>query len=698
MKEPTYLHSKLQETLSTENIDDLIWYSDKAFIDSLADEERGRLAWLFIKQARFFLSESFEEKQAERAIDMALFASSDPELRYDAANLYFHLGLFSKKAFYHLQGQELLLRLYVRDTDFFIADERCFQLSGNLLMALYRKLGDEELLLEARGKFGMAISYLFENEGNAFQLYWDASECATFLAKSTKERGDCREALELFRVAAHLSEENPYFLVDFASTLLELSPYCSDLIDGMSLLDLAIATFKKVIEREEGKANRKGGLLYRAWSFLCQASRRRLFLYGDLGDLRAADHAYHQAILAHPEASELWLDWGEMLLGYGWLFKDVRAIEQGLEKLTSLKSGQTDPIRGSYLLGGGMIMLGLFAEDYGLLVEGRERMRVAHSIEKEVRSKKKSSAPLAFGFADLAFGLYFSDKAYLEKAAKGLEKHLKAFPDHPEARFILFEAYLSLALATEKKRYLKRGFSHMERLTEIAPEQFALWHEWGYAILRFGEVERSEATLAEAMKKLERSLELKPSDSALFSYASALLIRGDLEGDDGDYEEALLILSDLVLKSPRPLYLLQRAIALSRLGEIASDLGLMQEALATFERLIECEGDNELLLAEWGYLLLVISEHVEDADEKKTLQGQAEKRLLGALSLAHYEVHYHLACLYSLVGRLDLSLCHLVAAIDYGVIQGPALALHDDWLAALSKSEGFQKILEEAKG
>lgn len=684
MKELSPLYIKFQESLSNENFADIDQFQDKDFLEQLSDKEKNDLASLFLRRSHHYLGKDFREKEVASSVDRAcLISRTSVSLLIESADLLYQLSLSSKKSYYLHQALELLEEAKRLNESLFSESIRGYWLIAKVILKSFEQYRDETLIVDALAKYEAAERIVNESDPKAGAFFADYAKVKLFLANQSEELTDYKSALDKFKKASDLGENSPSFLVDWSEALYHLGIR----LGNPSLLELADKILTPVAASKIDKEAHDS-----AWILLPLIASDMLFMTGDESYLKKADTLYKEALLLLPHAADLWLGWGWIYLRYGWLKKEVGYVENALTKLTALKVKECSPRRVAALMSMGMAMMGLFLEDYTLLRQSKENLIAFLSYDTS-----DPSLVSALGFSELSMGLYFSDESYFEKAIQLLKEAQNASPGNFFSLFLLYEAYVAYGVLTRQADRLSRGIDYLKRLIELKPNLALLKLEWGIALFRF-EQECGEGMLDEAICKLKEAVEMERSESALFHLALAFMLRGE-ESDEGrDYEEALTLLEELIEKNPNVVtFHREKAIALSRLGEVANDLELLMRSSEIFEQLARVETENDLLLGEYGYTLLLLYDWSENEEDREAYLRAAERRLISAVTLGNKEALYYLAMLYSLANRLEGALCYLKKAYQEGVFVDFEELQEEEWLRNLTESELYKKYLATEK-
>ena len=666
-------------------------------IGSLSSEDRVELANLILQECEKVVLNSARPLSEEMVLHSLSFAEelapSSAELICREAALLFRIGLLqsaqAKKGHSFLLALDKITRAEVVDDTFFEKKPLWWHLWGNILVALSQSVGDETYLVNALTKFERGAQVAEKEEASlTMQLYWDFGNAWIQLGKNSQEIGDIQKGIEKFRKAASLGCSEPNFRIDYGESLVALVA-----LNGETcFLEEATKKFKRAISETYSPDGDQSPTHVRGWMLYAKTAQK---LAECGGEEEEADKVFQDAIIALPDQAELWLDWGELFLRLGWIQKNLSFIETALEKLTSAKVSECDPLRTSALLGQGMTFLGLFIEDLKLLREGEERISAALDIAPE-----NNELILASALSALAFGLYFSEASYFEQAAYRFRLAIAQNSSSPYPRYGLFQSYLFWGVLKKNSGLIQKGLQAIARTVELTPHSGHFWSEWGVALMQLDSIEKGQA--GKAIEKFKQAIAIKDDLGWLFNYGSALDALGDQKGDEFYYDKAIHMLSHVYEKRPnsgRVRY--QLALAYSHRGELTSNVENLYHAADLFEAVVRQEQDDDVVWCEWGYTLLNLAELISDPvhpEKGQELRKEAESRLMRAAKLGNGPANYHLACLYSLSGIYNVAMDYLKRAELSAALPAIEDIESDEWLEDLRQTTAFQEFLEFRRG
>ncbi len=607
-----------------------------------------------------------------------------------SARLLFRYGVLHSKGRFFLLALDKLKLAAESNPLFFDGRYLWWQLWGNILIQLGKLVNDASLFEMALEKFERAASAC---DAISAEVYWDWADAWVLLGQKSGELTDFQQGLAKFEIAAQQEILSPFFRLDYAHALSLYGQH----VGNPALLETAMTQLRGVIVEACDKEGKEPSIVYlAAWRKMALTAKRRYQLSHHLEHFEEADKLLREAILTSPKNGELWLDWGEHFLYAGWIRRDLKLVETGLEKLTATKVKECDPVRVSYLLGIGLVTLGLFLESLKFLKDGNERIQAAIELAPQYGPLK-----YAAGFADLGFGLYFSDAGAFAKAAAVFEAQILEYSNAVDDWYALFQTYIAWGLQEEDPALVHKGLQAIVRVCELRPYSAVHLNEWGIALLRMRQLELDKESVQncveEAIVIFQKAWDLAQEDETLYNWGCAYDLLGDITGEEEHYGKAIDLLSKALDKKPSHLHVRYHlGLALSHLGELVVNADCLSQAIELLEAVAQIESDDENIWSDLGYALLNLAQAILDPhhpEEGESHRREAEKALLRAAELGCGDACYHLACLYSLTGFCDAAL-HYLAKADAADALPPLEDLeHDDWLDGIRDTQAFRDFL-----
>jgi tetratricopeptide (TPR) repeat protein len=645
----------------------------------------------FLQSAEELIETKGAQERLFKILDQAeKLLPNDPFVLCRSAKVLFHFGVLNSSGRCFLLALDKLNMAKETDPNYFETSASWFQLWGNILIQVGKLLGDNSFIGKAIEKYQQGLKRNHQPE-----LYWDCGEAWVLLGKKSGESTDFKQGLAYFHKAQQEGLCSPFFRLDFAHALIAYGKHCGEICyleESLFILkNLIVETY---IPKENPTVSHT-----LAWRQYSLAMKTRYQLTHSEDHFIEADTAYREAILTTRKNSDLWLDWADLYLYAGWIQRDFKLMEAGLDKLTSPKIKECNPIKTSLCLGKGLLYLGLYLENYKAIKDGQERIREAHSLDP-----KNPDLNFAMAFADFALGLYFADPAMIKKSAQAFERGLRRDTSQIEPLHALYQVYLTLGLKLYDRALVKKGIKAISRLSELRPYSPVYLNEWGVALLRLRHLEangdKQQACIEEAIDKFRKANQLRENEETYYNWGCALDLLGDLTGDEEDYGQAIDLLTKVYEKRPSEHVRFQLALTLSHLGELIQSGELLSQACELFDFAVKSDPEDEKAWCELGFCYLNLSEILRDTfkeEEEGAMRNQAEKALTRAAELGSADACYHLACLYSLSGYNEASLHYLTKAKDGNSLPAREELERDEWLENVRKTEAFQLFFKDSE-
>jgi tetratricopeptide (TPR) repeat protein len=669
-----------------------------------------KLAETFLNQADELIDTQYEDPDKFlEALEQAEKAALDNLLVLcHSARALFRYGLLHSAGQFFFLALDKLMLVEEKSSSFLTTDPIWWQLWGNILVEL-GKLIDDAIFFEMAIEKYRCAEVVTRTLGcqNDATLYWDWGNAWALLGQTSGEPIDFQQAISKFAQGINPNNQSkngcrsyflghsiasPFFLLDYGRVFLDYG----QLVGNPYFVEEAIALFRHVIASSDYPRQLPSAAYIAAWKQLALSLKIRFFLTHKLEHLEEANSSFREAILIHAKNGSLWLDWGELYLHGGWLRKDLKLIQIGLEKLTASKIKECDPFRVAALLGTGLMLTGLFLEHLKLIKEGKERVFKALEIDPGNTHLK-----FAWTFALLAPALYFANKECYAQAVSYLQQEITNQPQVVENWHALFQIDMAWGSQVGDIECIKKAIASIAHVCLLRPYSVIYWNEWGVALLRLKEMDNEHdkqiVYLEEAIDKFFKAAELGEDEETLYNWGCALDLLGDISGDEEDYEKAIALLSEALRKNhghPHVRYHL--AMAYSHLGELTADQEYLKEAIVLLELLLRIDPDDENVWSNLGYAQLNLAElplDARDPQERIKYQREAEKSLIRAAQLGNEGVYYYLACLYSLTGLHALSMKYLIRAEIADCLPYKTDLEQDDWLDGIRHTAVFQDFL-----
>lgn len=677
----------------------------------LLPEEKELLAQLFLlaSDQLFIQLENFPPEQVVELVDGRLkilsYLQAACKLTPESARVWYRLGRYLS-----LQGDvtsihesiKALKRSLEIDDGFFDAH---YALASSLLRC---GVMTKSILLynNANKSFKKALKVLPKEGSWLPEFYWHWGITLFLLAKHSGEPVDYKNALGLYRKAYDLGLSSHEFLNDYANACVELGLLVGD--DSI-IRSYAIPFYQEaLIELERQRIEND-----LSWQKECAVKNFNIatcfqYLYETTllkEDFLQAERAFQNVEeLFSDQKPQFWHKWGQLYFFAGrihsaphYFEKAIACFEQG-ERIFVENSGSVEEISSpvAYALWSEALLF--LHEENGeahLLSESYEKAQKAFNARSYKKSKSiHPEVYAAMGLVLAALGSYFQDLSYCDKARdiinQGLLEHTKS-------------ASLWYALGCVKSLYgqvvlsedtLREALLAFLLASKSVYSRFScFWTDWGFVFLSLAEWQQDASLAEEAVRLLERVLELQEEidSNSIFNLACAYGIYGDLADKEEYTERALFLFQELKSRpSIDPHVLLQYASTQLLFSESTGDIESIYKAKELLEEYLAYDQEDEHALHEYALCLMHIGQIEEEKEESCDATGservipavlfQAEEILLRAAASGMQPAVYHLACLYAMMGNYGEAIEKLYEAIEIDSLPPPSDILNEGWL------------------
>lgn len=700
--ENAVLYTQFKECIEKEDISSLDVFKNPHFLDGLKEEEKASLAKLFLRRGEEILFERAAqglEAIVEPVNEAFSFAErlspNQAEMLARQGACHFRLGRLLQEDRHYLLALEKFENAERANPQFFNTHLPYLHLHASCLVAIGKKWQEETFFsgaLALFSRFEGLVKKGATSELPLYDLYWDWGEAWILLGKCSEEPSDFHAGIEKFEKAKSLGCNLPHFQIDFGDALYEYAVMKGSLVH----LEAAITLFKQALVVVTHPENLQPIAYKKGWSVFAKAMKKKALMTMAFADMQAAEAVFQETITAIPDYASLWLDWGELLLRFGWAKKNMALLEASLEKLTSSKMKECNPLMVSALIGEGLMALGLYLDDFSIIKDGQTRIEDACRISPDFLELQYAS-----GFGYLVKGVYFENEAEFNQAACLFEKAIQSHPTKIHLWAGLYQTYFSWGTFSKNEFVLRKALPAIERILELSPETAHYWSEAGLLLLRLASLSEEKENLLElAITKFDHAIQLQSEAVELewvYHMATCHDHLGTLRGDESAYEKAIELYSNLLEKVPNALDVrFSLAQTLSHLGELTGECEFLYRSIDLFESVDKKLEEEDIFLAEWGYTLLNLSTLIYDplhVEEAERLLSRAEEKLIAAAELGNAEVFYSLACLYSISKHLDEAYNYFVKADREDFLPPLADLENDEWLENLRQTQIFQDYL-----
>lgn len=548
-------------------------------------------------------------------------------------------------------------------------------------------LGDEQkeqnYFIMAGEKFKQAIALSQGSKEQLAELYWDQGLNWLKIAENSGEACDVwRAILALNNSSACRQEGSAPFYCDLGRAYFQLALLVNDLRFFLQAIDY----FKKSIALQPAK--------YETWVLLAKTFAKIYLISSDEEYFLSGDECFKKALELNRDDAELLVCSADLLLEWGRVEGDIFRLKQAVERFSCAQklSGNNPKIRtkGAEALA----FLGAFSGSLELIERAEKQILDLCGTYQDYFGVWE-----AYGCCLLSYGIYFNDVDYFDRAIEKFQIGLSL-------NRLVASLWRSLALANKKigemiddPLILERASKFYSKALDLQPNSSALIFEHATLLMSLSELKSDPKLLIEGISLLENRLcnqkdAILKHENWFFFLAKALIIFGDLQDDEECYLRAIDIFNKLLLIEPNyPNIHFYLAVALSHLADLTFDKKEYQGAINFFKLAVKQNAEDDIAYLELGLALVAYAHQMPNEEETQRLYREAEECLTLAGKLGNLQVYYHLACLYSLVGKVDLAMEFIIKATKVEVLPPIDELLQDEWLENLRSTMMFANFL-----
>jgi len=714
---------------------------EAALVYLLGKRERNEVISLFLNRLSHCINELENPTFTSNVDILERVVGEDPESLCRFGELLFLNGLKNDDSLLLLQAYEKFDRASAKYPLFFNDPHGSWwTLFGHLLLYLGESTSDLLYIHQSIEKYQKAVDLLEERQTAASEkyeealskeylrnktflekLYWYQGFSWTILSKYAEEPYDLTKGLNCYERAAELGCADNSFWIHYGRALVILG----DQLHRIEHLHKGLNIFKKVISNSYPPLEESGFIEEESFDPMTLRFRnhlnladpfaevwlqailtaKKIYEYTHLrSDFLEAHDLFEKASQAIADKeSSLWLHWGDLFLKASTLMGKLPFAEIALEKFTSPKLKNCDHLLATSFMTESLVLIGFHLENYRIIREADKR-----ALPLLQAAKDYPETWVTNGLSQMSLGAYLSDERYLFNALDNFSKALECDSQSVYGWHGVFLTYLALGELKKDKEYFFKAQNALSRVLELRPLGAYFWYEYALLLFKLRDLEEDIDTiiniLEDALDKFEIALNLTGGwettleSGWLYPYACTFFLLGDLLGEEGYYQQSLEVLRKLFDDdSEFPYIHFQFGVNYLRLGEISGDRELLKLGIDHLEKNIEIDPEDAPGFGELGYGYLILSEWTDsslDPDSSREFKEKSERYLLIGARIGYEDAYYYLACLYSLMDRIDLSLHFIKRAEKSRLISSFDDLLYDDWLDNLRQSRLFQDFLE----
>lgn len=555
---------------------------------------------------------------------------------------------------------------------------------GTVLLQLGRFHEEHHYFLEAKEKYQKAIALAPGQSSTALaELYWDYGLVWSHIAEHSGEALDISLAIQsLHKAQTQQPAGCPEFWNDMGSSYLQMGL----LVNDSRLYLKAIEYLKKSVDMSPSYLD--------GWMSLGRTFSQLYINTMDDGCVLKASECFEKVTLQEPEDVDAWLEWGQLLAEAGRLNSNTKLLSASSSKCSRahLLDPEDPAIISQWVES--LSYLGALSNKLNLLIEAENKILKAIDTFEDDPDLWR-----AYGICLIGFGRYYSDPDYFEIAIEKLQYGLSLDRTDAEIWHALATAHECIAEITDDIDVTERAARFFVRAIDLKPACPAFIYDAARSLLSYSELVDSLPSLEQAITLFETLLQTQKNvilhhPHWLFEYASALEWMGEISADESYFSRAVEMYSQVLLIDPDyPTIHFRLGVCFVHLGHLALDREYYQKAIQSFALTVRQDEENERGWLEWGLCLVHLAHHTIDPDAMNQFYFEAEQKIIRAGSLGDSNAHYHLACLYSILGRYEEAMNLIRQALRLRTLPPLEELLEDEWLENLRSTREFAQFV-----
>ncbi|MBS0620414.1 MAG: hypothetical protein JSS61_03035 [Verrucomicrobia bacterium] len=554
---------------------------------------------------------------------------------------------------------------------------------GSALCALGVIHGAHHYFLTAKEKLKRAVSLADkQGRGTLAKLHWEIGIVHLHLGQHSGEALELHLAIEAFHAARSQDEKLPgKFWKDYGKACVELAAQIND----PRFYSQAIQYFREAISLDKDP--------FEGWHLLAKALQQLYHHTHDEEHFSQANDCFGSASQLRPHDANLWLEWAEFLCDSAKRVSDIKRLRLCIEKCHRAQGCDPESSRIRALWGEALALLGDYSDRLDLLCEGQNKI-----LEALDDDDTDPAIWYSYGICLKTFGHYYNEVDYYYQAIEKFQQGLSIDRTCHRHWHAIGHTYALLGGMENDPATVELSFRFFQKAIDLHFSTHYLF-DYGIALSKLGQMQHSQHALEaainqfdEALRHQKNALYLHPE--WLFHYACALDALGDFHDDEELYLRAIDTFSQVLMIDPDFYVVHHRlALALSHLGELMEETEHFVRAQHHFRLALRTDEENDGILLDWAVTLINLADHSINAEEAAQAFRDAEQKLFAAMRLGNSQSYYHLACLYSLMGRQDCAMRHIEKALSFCALPPLEELLQDEWLSNLRMTEEFQNFI-----
>lgn len=649
-------------------------------LENLTENEKEKLSEKYLQEGEILLA-----KKDTSAIE---YFNAAAQLSPLSSNVWLRQG----NAFFSygkLKNQEKALFLANKNYKMAASINETFEIYwqwAKTLAFLGKKTEENHYFHTAKEKYQKALDLAKDQSKETLAvLHWEFANLWMTIAQNSEEAGDVRIAIQFYRMSFALQTKiEPLFWCDFGNAYLQMGLFIND----NRLYFEAVDYFTKALRISKDCSEAFFSIAHAYTELYINTLDERCF--------KKAHEAFLEYLKLNPNDADAMLELAQLLGESGKNNKDKKKLKLSIE--ACINANRLDK-KNTFIIGQWVESLSL----YGACINSLELIQEAENKIADITEKNPKIADLwySYGVCLSAFSIYYNDLDYDEIAIEKFQTGLTLDRSNSELWHALALTHAKIGNEFEDLDYLQKAAKFYLRAIDLKPSCPSLTSDYGKLLLKIGEINSDQKVLEEALFYLESTLNnqndaIMQHPDWLFSYGRVLDLLGDcLDDENSSYKKALKAFHNVLLIDPDyPRIHYHIGICYSHLGEITLDPQFLKQAIGCFKLALKQNEEDDLVYLEWGLTLISLAEQMSELNQaQKECFLEAEQKILKSGQLGNLHAYYHLACLYSLLNKLEESMHFLEKAHQMEILPTIDEVLQDDWLDNVRSTKAFQDFI-----
>ena len=556
---------------------------------------------------------------------------------------------------------------------------------GNTLYLLGIRKNEPSYFQHARKKYDKALTLIADQSQDVLaDLYWDLGDLWKKLAEISGEATDLNLALKAYEKATLYQDDfSGEFWTNFGDVYFNLGEKTNDLRLHVKAINCYKNSISITISSHMG------------WLRLADALKEIYSYTHDEDHYSQASECYSAAAQLCPNDEQLWTRWAELLLESGLHFRDIKKLRSCVEKCHRGHQCNPEAVQLVGIWSEALAHLGLFTEKLELLHEAQNKIE---ELSEEIPDDP--SVYYSYGMCLMATAAYFNDVDFYYQAIEKFQEGLSLNRSLHRLWYGIAIAHVAAAEIDQDDRNFERACRFFERALNLKVNS-TYHYNFGYCLLKFSDLNHDQETVERAVFHFEKAISMQKNVAYqhpewLYHYAISLDYLGEYNENDNSYVKALDILNHILMLSPEfPHIHSQLALTYSHYAELINEPDIYKRAFHHYRIAHQRDKENDQIILDWGITLVNLAELLENSVESEEHYRDAEYKMIQAARLGNPHAYFSLACLYSLLGDYDRSICFLEKAHAFEGLPPIEEVLEDEWLEGVRETEAFSHFIEK---